>query len=29
MRTFAIITIDANELIANIHDRMPLVLAPQ
>jgi putative SOS response-associated peptidase YedK len=28
MRTFAIITIDANELIANIHDRMPLVLAP-
>ena len=29
MRTFAIITIDANELIANIHDRMPLVLGPQ
>jgi putative SOS response-associated peptidase YedK len=27
VRTFAIITTDANELVAEIHDRMPLVLA--
>jgi putative SOS response-associated peptidase YedK len=27
MRTFAIITTDANELVAEIHDRMPLILA--
>jgi putative SOS response-associated peptidase YedK len=26
--TFAIITSDANELVADIHDRMPVVLAP-
>jgi putative SOS response-associated peptidase YedK len=28
LRTFAVITIDANELVATIHDRMPLILAP-
>jgi SOS response associated peptidase (SRAP) len=28
IRTFAIITTDANELVANIHDRMPIILAP-
>jgi putative SOS response-associated peptidase YedK len=28
VRTFAIITTDANELVAEIHDRMPLILAP-
>ena len=28
LRTFAIITTDANELVAEIHDRMPLILAP-
>jgi hypothetical protein len=28
IRTFAIITTDANELTAEIHDRMPLILAP-
>ena len=28
MRTFAIVTTDANELVADIHDRMPLILAP-
>jgi putative SOS response-associated peptidase YedK len=27
MRTFAIITTDANELVAEMHDRMPLILA--
>jgi putative SOS response-associated peptidase YedK len=27
-RTFAIITTDANEVVAEIHDRMPLILAP-
>ena len=27
VRTFAIITTDANELVAEIHDRMPLILA--
>jgi putative SOS response-associated peptidase YedK len=28
IRTFATITTDANELVAEIHDRMPLILAP-
>jgi putative SOS response-associated peptidase YedK len=28
IRTFAIITTDTNELVAEIHDRMPLILAP-
>ena len=28
LRTFAIITTDANELVGEIHDRMPLILAP-
>jgi putative SOS response-associated peptidase YedK len=28
IQTFAIITTDANELVAEIHDRMPLILAP-
>jgi putative SOS response-associated peptidase YedK len=28
VRTFAIITTDANELVADIHDRMPLIVAP-
>jgi putative SOS response-associated peptidase YedK len=28
VRTFAIITTDANELVADIHNRMPLILAP-
>jgi putative SOS response-associated peptidase YedK len=28
VRTFAIITTDANELVGEIHDRMPLILAP-
>jgi putative SOS response-associated peptidase YedK len=28
IRTFAIITSDANELVAEIHDRMPVILAP-
>jgi putative SOS response-associated peptidase YedK len=28
IRTFAIITTDANELVTDIHDRMPLILAP-
>ncbi len=27
VRTFAIITMDANELVVEIHDRMPLILA--
>src|SRR5207237_9772488 len=27
-RTFAIITTDANELVAEIHDRMPVILPP-
>jgi putative SOS response-associated peptidase YedK len=26
VRTFAIITTDANEMVAEIHDRMPLIL---
>ena len=29
MRTFAIITTDANELLEPIHDRMPVILAPK
>jgi SOS response associated peptidase (SRAP) len=29
IRTFAIITTDANSLVADIHDRMPLILAPE
>ena len=28
IRTFAIITTDANELVADIHARMPVILAP-
>ena len=28
IRTFAVITTDANELVAGIHDRMPAILAP-
>jgi putative SOS response-associated peptidase YedK len=28
IRTFAVITIDANEMVADIHDRMPVILAP-
>ena len=28
IRTFAIITTDANEQVAEIHDRMPLIIAP-
>jgi putative SOS response-associated peptidase YedK len=28
IRTFAILTTDANELVADIHDRMPAILAP-
>jgi putative SOS response-associated peptidase YedK len=28
VRTFAIITTDANKLVAEIHDRMPLIFAP-
>jgi putative SOS response-associated peptidase YedK len=28
IRTFAIITTDSNELVADIHDRMPVILAP-
>jgi putative SOS response-associated peptidase YedK len=28
MRTFAIITTDANALVVEIHDRMPLILRP-
>jgi putative SOS response-associated peptidase YedK len=29
IRTFAIITTDANSMVADIHDRMPLILAPE
>ena len=29
IRTFAVITTDANQLVAEIHDRMPLILAPE
>src|SRR5256885_6906863 len=28
IRTIAVITTDANEMVADIHDRMPLILAP-
>jgi putative SOS response-associated peptidase YedK len=28
IRTFVVITTDANELVAEIHNRMPLILAP-
>ena len=28
IRTFAVITTDANELVAEIHDRKPAILAP-
>jgi hypothetical protein len=28
LRSFAIITTQANELVADIHDRMPVILAP-
>jgi putative SOS response-associated peptidase YedK len=28
IRTFAIIAADSNELVAEIHDRMPVILAP-
>jgi putative SOS response-associated peptidase YedK len=28
IRTFAIITTDSNELVGEIHDRMPVILAP-
>src|SRR5262249_50301725 len=28
IRTFAIITTDSNELVAEIHDRMPVILVP-
>jgi putative SOS response-associated peptidase YedK len=28
VRTFAIITTDANELVADIHDRVPVIVAP-
>jgi putative SOS response-associated peptidase YedK len=29
IRTFAIITTDANEMVDEIHDRMPLIIAPR
>ena len=29
IRTFAVITTDANQLVAEIHDRMPLILDPK
>jgi putative SOS response-associated peptidase YedK len=29
IRTFAIITTDANGLVSDIHDRMPVILAPE
>jgi putative SOS response-associated peptidase YedK len=29
VRTFTIITTDANELVAELHDRMPVVIAPE
>ena len=29
IRTFAVITVPANELVARIHDRMPAVLKPE
>jgi putative SOS response-associated peptidase YedK len=29
IRTFAVITTDANEMVTAIHDRMPAILAPE
>ena len=29
IRTFAVVTTDANEMVADIHDRMPAILAPE
>jgi putative SOS response-associated peptidase YedK len=29
VRTFAIITIQSNRLMADLHDRMPLIIEPQ
>src|ERR671915_743784 len=29
VRTFTIVTTDANELVAQLHDRMPVVIAPE
>jgi putative SOS response-associated peptidase YedK len=29
IRTFAVITTDANQLVAEIHDRIPLIIAPE
>src|SRR5215212_4509939 len=29
IRTFTIITTDANELVGELHDRMPVVIAPE
>jgi putative SOS response-associated peptidase YedK len=29
LRTFAVITTDANELVAQIHSRMPLIITPK
>ena len=29
LRTFCIITTDANELVAEIHDRMPVIIPPE
>ena len=29
IRTFAVITIEANELVAEIHNRMPVIIAPE
>ncbi len=29
LRTFVVITTDANELVAQIHNRMPLIIAPK
>ena len=29
IRTFAVLTTEANELVADIHDRMPVILRPE
>jgi putative SOS response-associated peptidase YedK len=29
IKTFAVITTDANELVAEIHDRMPVIITPE
>lgn len=29
MRTFTIVTTDANELVGRLHDRMPVIIAPE